>query len=97
MSGETKAIMKNTPQDDSNHLNELLGLPPTQSYFLKKFLGLAREIARGYMNCICSSADQMNADLCEARTVGKWVCIIDNEKQISGQMSKFSFGAKRTQ
>ena len=59
VSGVTKAFMSNTPQDVNNHENELLGLPPTQSYLLKKFLGLAR----GYLNGIFSSTDHQNANL----------------------------------
>ena len=49
VSGVTKASVYNTPQDDSYHVNEILGLPPTQGYFLKKFLDLARVVVRGYL------------------------------------------------
>ena len=58
-------------------MNGLFGLPPMQSYLLKKFLDLASSVARGYLklNHVCSSTDQQKANLYKARIIGKLVCI----------------------
>ena len=60
--------MCNTSQDINNHVKELLGLPPTHIYLPKKFLGLARASARGYLNHICSTTDQQKMPFSGKRT-----------------------------